>query len=63
MAPIRTRRIIDDAGAEAVLDVAERHARDQGHRVVIAIVDPWGELVAFRRTPDAQVASSRVALD
>ena len=34
-----------------------------GHRVVIAVVDPWGELVAFRRTPDAQVASSRVALD
>ena len=63
MAPIRTRRIIDDAGTEAVLDVAERYARDQGHRVVIAVVDPWGELVAFRRTPDAQVASSRVAHD
>jgi glc operon protein GlcG len=63
MAPVRTRRIIDDAGAAAVLDAAERYARDQGHRVVMAVVDPWGELVAFRRTRDAQVASSRVALD
>ena len=31
--------------------------------MVIAIVDPWGELLAFRRTPNAQSASSRVALD
>src|SRR5947208_1826110 len=63
MAPVRTRKIIDEAGASAVLDAAERLALDQGSRVVIAIVDPWGELLAFRRTPDAQVASSRVALD
>jgi glc operon protein GlcG len=63
MPPIRTRKIVDEAGANAVLDAAERLAREQGSRVVIAIVDPWGELLAFRRTPDAQVASSRVALD
>lgn len=59
----RTRRIIDEAGAEAVLAAAERHASDAGHRVVIAVVDPSGELVALRRTPGAQVASSRVAVD
>jgi glc operon protein GlcG len=63
MATIRTRRIIDEDGANAVLDAAERLALEQGSRVVIAVVDPWGELVAFRRTPAAQVASSRVALD
>jgi glc operon protein GlcG len=63
MSAVRTRRIIDEAGAGAVLDAAERKALADGHRVVIAVVDPWGELVAFRRTPDAQVASSRVALD
>src|SRR5215211_6905056 len=63
MASIRTRRIIDEDGAAAVLDAAERFAREQSSRVVIAVVDPWGELVAFRRTPGAQVASSRVALD
>src|ERR671911_1249951 len=63
MTLVRTRKIIDEAGANAVLDAAERFALEKGHRVVMALVDPWGELVAFRRTPDAQVASSRVALD
>src|SRR5215211_7945633 len=63
MPPVRTRRLIDDDGAAAVLDAAEVFANERGHRVVIAVVDPWGELVAFRRTPDAQVASSRVAVD
>src|ERR687895_932709 len=63
MTLVRTRKIIDEAGANAVLDAAERFALEKGHRVVIAVVDPWGELVAFRRTSDAQVASSRVALD
>jgi glc operon protein GlcG len=63
MATTRTRRIVDEDGANAVLDAAERLALEQGSRVVIAVVDPWGELVAFRRTPGAQVASSRVALD
>jgi glc operon protein GlcG len=63
MAIIRTRRIIDDAGAESVLAAAERHARERGHRVVMAVVDPWGELVLLRRTPGAQAASSRVAVD
>src|SRR5918994_2457985 len=63
MSTVRTRRIIDDAGAEAVLAAAERFALDQGHRVVMAVVDPWGEVVLLRRTPGAQVASSRVAVD
>ena len=60
---IRTRRIIDDAGADAVMDAAESTALRDGHRVVIAVVDPAGELIALRRTPGAQVASSRVAVD
>src|SRR3982750_4538528 len=59
----RTRRTIDEAGGEAVLGVAERKAAKEGYRVVIAVVDPSGELVALRRTPGAQVASSRVAVD
>jgi uncharacterized protein GlcG (DUF336 family)/uncharacterized RmlC-like cupin family protein len=63
MNPIRIRRVIDDAGAEAVLEAAEASARDQGLRVVMAVVDPWGELASLRRTDGAQVASSRVALD
>src|SRR2546423_1500156 len=59
----RTRKIIDDAGADAVLAAAEAFALEQGSRVVIAIVDPSGELIQLRRTPGAQVASSRVAVD
>jgi len=63
MNAILMRRIIDDAGAEAVVTKAEEAAREQGLRVVIAVVDPWGELVALRRTEGTQVASSRVAVD
>jgi glc operon protein GlcG len=63
MPAVRTRRIIDDAGAEAVLAAAEAKAAEHGSRVVMAVVDPWGEVVALRRTPGAQAASSRVAVD
>jgi uncharacterized protein GlcG (DUF336 family) len=63
MALTRTRNIIDDKGADAVIAVAEEFALDKGHRVVIAVVDPWGELIQLRRTPRAQIASSRVAVD
>jgi glc operon protein GlcG len=63
MQTIRTRRVVDDAGADAVAIAAERFARAQGHRVVIAVVDPFGELITLRRTPNAQIASSRVAVD
>jgi uncharacterized protein GlcG (DUF336 family)/mannose-6-phosphate isomerase-like protein (cupin superfamily) len=59
----RTRRVIDDAGSDAVLAAAEAEALKQGSRVVIAIVDPSGELIQLRRTPGAQIASSRVAVD
>jgi uncharacterized protein GlcG (DUF336 family) len=60
---VRMRKVIDDAGAEAALAAAERAAEAEGRRVVIAVVDPWGELVALRRTAGAQAASSRVAVD
>jgi uncharacterized protein GlcG (DUF336 family)/mannose-6-phosphate isomerase-like protein (cupin superfamily) len=63
MQSTRTRLIVDDAGAGATLAAAEQRALEQGSRVVIAVVDPYGELIALRRTPGAQVASSRVAVD
>ncbi len=63
MALTRTRKIIDDAGASAVIAAAEQYANGRGHRVVIAVVDPHGELIELRRTPGAQIASSRVAVD
>jgi glc operon protein GlcG len=63
MAITRTRRTINNAGADAVIAAAERQANDNGYRVVIAVVDPSGELIAMHRTEGAQVASSRVAVD
>ena len=63
MAIVRTRRTINDEGADAVLAAAQKKALQGGHRVVIAIVDHSGELIQLRRTPEAQVASSRVAVD
>lgn len=63
MAVVRTRRIIDDAGAEAVIAAAEKVANENGYRVVFAVVDPWGEAIQLRRTENAQIASSRVAVD
>src|ERR671914_1708184 len=63
MTLVRTRKVIDDAGAEAVLAAAEQQAGAAGHRVVIAIVDPHGEVIQLRRTAGAQIASSRVAVD
>src|SRR5437588_11533081 len=63
MTDVTSHQTIDEAGAEAVLAAADRHGRERGHRVVIAVVERSGELVALRRTPGAQIASSRVAVD
>ena len=63
MTLIRTRRIIDEAGVDSVLLAAEQHARAKGYRVVITVVDRAGNVLALRRTPGAQVASSVVAVD
>jgi glc operon protein GlcG len=60
---VRTRHVIDTAGADAVIAAAEEAARAAGARVYICVVDPSGEVVAMRRTPGAQVASARVAVD
>src|ERR671931_1223606 len=63
MALVRTRRVIDDAGADAVIAAAAKVADENGYRVVIVVVDPAGEVIQLRRTEGAQVASSRVAVD
>jgi glc operon protein GlcG len=58
-----SHQILDEAAVDAVLDAAEQHAVEHGHRVVIAVVERSGELIGLRRTPGAQIASSRVAID
>jgi len=60
---VRTRSVIDTAGADAVIAAAEEAAAATRARVYICVVDPSGEVVAMRRTPGTQVASARVAVD
>lgn len=40
--------VIDIPGADAVIAAAEARAAETGARVVIAVVDPSGELLALR---------------
>jgi glc operon protein GlcG len=63
MAFVRIRKTIDDDGASAAIAAATSHADDHGLRVVVAVVDPSGELIRLARTEGAQIASSRVAVD
>ena len=63
MAAIRTRRVLDNDGVDAVMAAAEAFARAKGSRVVMAVVDASGRLLALSRTEDAQAASDQVAID
>ncbi len=63
MAIVRTRKILDPKGADAVMAAAESHALKSGHRVVIAVVDAHGKLLQLRRLDDTQVASVDVGID
>jgi glc operon protein GlcG len=59
----RTRRQLDVAGAATVAAAAEKFADEHGYRVVIAVVDAWGNPLQLTRTEGAQAASSQVAVD
>jgi uncharacterized protein GlcG (DUF336 family)/uncharacterized RmlC-like cupin family protein len=59
----RSRRMLDVKGADAVMNAAEDAALKNGLRVVIAVVDAAGNLLGLRRTENAQLASSNVAVD
>jgi glc operon protein GlcG len=59
----RTRHQLDSAGAATVAAAAEKFADEHGHRVVIAVVDAWGNPLLLTRTEGAQAASSQVAVD
>jgi uncharacterized protein GlcG (DUF336 family)/uncharacterized RmlC-like cupin family protein len=60
---VRTRRILDLAGVDAVATAAEKAAVTAGHRVVIVVVDASGRVLALRRTEGSQAASDQVAID
>lgn len=63
MPVVRERRVLDVDGADVVVRAAEREARSRGLRVVIAVVDPAGDLLQLRRTEGAQAASVQVGID
>jgi glc operon protein GlcG len=63
MTAVRTRKALDIKGADAVMAAAEKAATQNGFRVVIAIVDAWGNVLQLRRTEGAQAASDQVAID
>ncbi|HEY3089919.1 MAG TPA: heme-binding protein [Jatrophihabitantaceae bacterium] len=60
---VRTRRVLDTAGVDAVVAAAHEAATAKGYRVVIVVVDASGRVLALRRTDDAQAASDQVAID
>ena len=63
MTGIRTRKMLNLAGAEAVMNAAEAQAKKQGSRVVIAVVDATGNPILLRRLEGTQAASTNVAID
>src|SRR5215469_6811941 len=63
MATVRVKKVLNVAGAEAVMSAAETTARVKAYRVVIAIVDPEGHPVLVKRLPNTQVASVQVGID
>jgi uncharacterized protein GlcG (DUF336 family)/uncharacterized RmlC-like cupin family protein len=63
MATVRVKKVLNLAGAEAVMSAAEAFAREKAYRVVIAIVDPEGHPMLVKRLPNAQVASVQVGID
>src|SRR5215467_3896993 len=63
MATVRIKKVLNVAGAEAVMSAAEATAREKAYRVVIAIVDPEGHPILVKRLPNTQVASVQVGID
>lgn len=63
MTLVRTRKVLNSNGAATVLAAAAKHATTQGNNVVIAVVDPWGNLLLLDRVGTPQPASSQVAID
>jgi glc operon protein GlcG len=50
-------------GAQAVLAAAERHAREMGVPMDIAVVDEGGHLLAFARMDGAKLSSVAIAIN
>jgi glc operon protein GlcG len=56
-------RILDQAGAQAVLQSAQESARQRNAPSAIAVVDPAGDLLAFVRMDGVRPASAELAIE
>lgn len=62
-AQVGEKKVLTLDGAKQIAAVAEQSAKEEGARVVIAVVDDGGNLILLRRLDDTQVASVNVAID
>jgi uncharacterized protein GlcG (DUF336 family) len=60
---VRTKRMLDTRGVEALIAAAKSAATSKGYRVVIVVVDASGRVLALTRTEGSQAASDQVAID
>jgi glc operon protein GlcG len=56
-------RVLDQAGAESVLQVAKESVRKRNAPSAIAVVDPAGDLLAFERMDGVRPASAELAIE
>jgi glc operon protein GlcG len=54
--------VLDQAGAQAVLQAAERNAQRRNAPSAIAVVNPDGDLIAFQRMDGTRPASGDLAI-
>jgi glc operon protein GlcG len=54
--------VLDQAGAQAVLQTAEENAKRRNAPSAIAVVDPAGDLLAFQRMDGVRPASADLAI-
>jgi glc operon protein GlcG len=55
--------VLDQAGAETVLQAAKENAEQQNAPSAIAVVDPAGDLLAFQRMDRVRPASADLAIE
>jgi glc operon protein GlcG len=53
---------LDQAGAQAVLEAAEKSAQQRNAPSAVAVVDPAGDLLAFQRMDGVRPASADLAI-
>lgn len=59
---MKTKAVLTVTEVRSILDAAERHAREQGWAVSIAVVDDGGHALGLLRLDDAAPVSAEIAL-